>query len=217
MHSLSQALEVLSCRYDGPTEEKQGYTYIPWNESARKLNEIFGPMGWSSELREVKDDGTGYSAIVRISATVIGEDGGQITITRDGVGYADILTTRDGRLLRDTAIKAAASDAFSRACKMLGDALGLFLYDRAEKEQPKQNYQSNTRQTPPPSRQAPKSSGLSEKMIGVLEKRGVPGSIINELDFATGKQLVGCFLEKKMDLDDALMACGLGNNDGFPY
>lgn len=118
---------------------KGSFTYVPWNETTRILDQIFGPMGWDSRLtdRQVTESGGAFIYHVGLELTVraAAPDGSIITATRAGVGVGIAAPNRDGYLApdaHDTAAKAARSDAISTAAKTLGNAFGLFLYDRGD-------------------------------------------------------------------------------------
>jgi hypothetical protein len=49
MKTENEVVAALSTRYDGPTKDMDGFTYIPWPEVVRKLDDLFGPTNWSSE------------------------------------------------------------------------------------------------------------------------------------------------------------------------
>lgn len=133
VHTLQIVLEGLQKRYDGVTREIDGNTYIPWNESVKQANAIFGSLGWSSEVREFKEvqvgESLGFRATVRVTVPVLRDVPGMDSY-HDGVGYSEVGYTKSGRPLTDTAVKAAESDGISRALKKFGDAFGLYLYEK---------------------------------------------------------------------------------------
>lgn len=127
MKTLAQVTELLSKPYNGPTQEKNGFTYIPWNESVKAANRVFGIDGYSMDTLRVWREGAGYAALVRVTVQTSDSQ----PFHRDGIGYNDVTTRRDGAEMIDTAIKGAASDAANRAFKLFGEAFGLNLYDKA--------------------------------------------------------------------------------------
>lgn len=153
MKTLADIEAALSVRYDGPIEQQRGFDYIPWNESARQANKVFGINGYDVVLKQVKREGAGYMAVVAVTVKPSDAE----VFTREGVGYSDVQTTKDGRELVDTAIKGAASDAFSRACKLFGDAFGLYLYDKGGSAPTSSNTARTTNSTPDPT--ATKATG----------------------------------------------------------
>jgi hypothetical protein len=148
--TVKEVEAALNETYSGPTKQVQGsggkmYTYIPWNETARALDEVFGVTGWSSRVvaLEAHPESGVYTAAVEITGYAQAEDGTVITITRSGVGRGVARASRDeqqatGRTvssdlgIHDTAAATAGSDAFSRAAKLFGKRLGLELYDKGE-------------------------------------------------------------------------------------
>jgi hypothetical protein len=124
--TVKELQAALAKEYAGPTFEKEGRTYIPWNEAVKVANEVFGLDGYDIETREVRREGEGFMAVVRVTAYPT--DGRPVS--RDGVGYNDLLQTKAGKELTDMSIKGAASDALNRAFKLFGPAFGLSLYDK---------------------------------------------------------------------------------------
>lgn len=147
IRSIDLVVEDLSKSYSGPLEKIDGYDYIPWNVSAAELNRIFGFFGWSfyqSSSQHVSraytrlnkntqkyEDITelGVECVGRLVVRAIAGDGSIIEKVVENVGYAAVGNHAKGF---DTAVKTARSDALSRCCKLLGDALGLGLYDKPD-------------------------------------------------------------------------------------
>lgn len=105
--------------------------YLEGWKAINLANEIFGPNGWSTELKEFKVDyieersGTinlGLSCIVR----VILKDG---TFHED-VGYGSIERCRSKAMAFDKCKKEAVTDGMKRALRQFGNALGNCLYDK---------------------------------------------------------------------------------------
>lgn len=137
--TVEEIEKLLSERYDGPTLEKNGFTYIPWHAAAKVANRIFGIDGYDVVVHEVRREGAGFMACVVVNVSP--SDGP--SFSREGVGYNELSTRRDGAEMVDTAIKGAVSDALNRALKLFGDAFGLYLYDKdddAHTAAPKQAY-----------------------------------------------------------------------------
>lgn len=154
----------------------QTFTYIAWNDAARQLDDIFGPFGWAEEVVKTDFDSTnGVYAVTRqlVGYAMAGEE--VVSIRRQAIGRAVAQPSREGGLTpqsHDIAIAAADSDSFSRASKKLGDAFGLFLYDKEDpahqaSSAPQRSYDASA---------APRSSSphfaLSEKQVFALGKKG---------------------------------------------
>jgi recombination DNA repair RAD52 pathway protein len=136
-------------------EDKNGFGYVPWDTAMRIANDIFGfenvtvTLVQPSKLEAVPNaDGEmtyGYSAVVRVDVTISdSETGGYYHTHRDGQGFNELeftseRTGRNGerippRAMIDAAIKGAASGALLRALVLLGDAFGLWLYNKDLRE-----------------------------------------------------------------------------------
>lgn len=177
MRTLSQIETALLPRYSGPIKQTQGFDYIPWDETQRVADTVFGPLGWSVSTSEPKftectivnkeEEYTfsGFSATCHVTIIYLDEETGSVqTCTRGGTGYANATWQGEGKNPMDLAVKAAASDAFSRVFKLFGDAFGLFLY---QKDAPATG--GATRSYP-----ASSGKGPSEKQTAVL-KKNIPG------------------------------------------
>lgn len=120
--------------YPYPIKELNGNDYVSWQDTARQMNHIFGPLGWSHEVREFQytetTDGRGFRSTVRLTVFFLDENNNPMSVSRDGVGFSTINTTKSGEDLVDTAVKTAEHDGLSRAAKKFGDAFALFLYDK---------------------------------------------------------------------------------------
>ena len=189
MRTIQEIEERLSAQTDKsnfpyPIKDMNGFDYISWQDTVRQLNNIFGFTGWSSEVREFNEitteNGRGFKSIVRLTCNARDEDGGIVTFHRDGVGFSDIRTTGNGVDLVDTAVKAAESDALSRAAKKLGDAFGLFLYDKKENSSSGGNRTSSTQSSDP----------VTEGQKKMLAYQKVPGQIIAQLNKRTASQMI---------------------------
>jgi recombination DNA repair RAD52 pathway protein len=225
MKTLAEIQEALGKRYAGNTREINGMTYIPWNDTVKQANEVFGHMGWSSEVREFKPillgDGSlwGFQAVVRVAVTAY-DEGVATTTFHDGVGSSDeIRETGRGKLMIDMAIKAAESDALSRAFKKFGEAFGLHLYDKETAGAEKSSNTASaarpaTPYTKPTTTTAPKSSTSggkgkpTERMASYLVKLGVPEDVIPNMSFETASAVIGA-LKGGADVDETLEEHGL--------
>jgi len=98
-------------------------TYIPVSEVINRMNRVIG-LGWSSEVIRVERDTLDPDFIVahvRVTAHIDG-----ITVTKDGFGGQKIKRTKAGDIVDlGDEYKGAVSDAFKKACQMLG--IGLYL------------------------------------------------------------------------------------------
>lgn len=184
---------ALATPYDGPIFEKNGFSYIPAREAIKTMNDIFGPLGWSDEITGIEahpEQGI-YVAAIRLTVNFLDENGIERVVTRGDVGRSTADASGRERnegnagiasnqlIVHDRAAAAAATDAFSRATKKFGPALGSALYD---KENQRSNGGAATRPAAAPAtlsdvRAAQASGDLgrrpSEKQIAVLEKNGI--------------------------------------------
>ena len=98
-------------------------TYIPGDEVIKRANEIFGPLGWSTNVGEVQVVAPGVVAV-----TVSVYAGGW---TGSGVGTGIAKPNRaSGDITAEAwemAVKGAETDAVKRALVKLGDTFGLGL------------------------------------------------------------------------------------------
>lgn len=115
---------------------KKDLDYIPWNETAGLLNDIFGPFGWDDRKVGSESDMQRGIYIVDLELTVkaIDDETGVLVEKRlSGRGMGAVPASQiENADAHDTAGKGAASDALSRAAKKLGEAFGIFLYDRGD-------------------------------------------------------------------------------------
>ncbi|KGK37246.1 hypothetical protein JL09_g3608 [Pichia kudriavzevii] len=133
-----EAIRVALNRKLGPEyiskRKGPGYNSVQYLEGWKAINlanEIFGPTGWNTELREFKVDyiderngaiSLGLSCIVR----VILKDG---TFHED-VGYGSIENCKGKAMAFDKCKKEAFTDGMKRALRQFGNALGNCLYDK---------------------------------------------------------------------------------------
>lgn len=158
IYESREALESkLNERYDGPISQREGpggrmFSYIPWTETVRRLNAVFGLDGWDTrDLKVIYNDGV-YTVSLLLSVDAeykeIDQDTGEMTRTGffgksvPGVGSAVARNQGD-----DNASKAALSDAISRAAKLLGDQFGFFLYEEKGNTQNAPRQQTQSRPT----------------------------------------------------------------------
>jgi hypothetical protein len=187
----------LAVPYSGPTKEKNGFTYIPWTDSRKALDHVAGsPLNWElhNPVIAIDPEHGIYTAAVQITIHVVDENGVTRDISRVGFGRSTAQATKEEReqnltvtrslQLHDTAAAAAGTDAFSRACKMFGPALGSDLYDTEAPTRPSS---------------APRSTGKgpSEKQTGILRKIGYTDAQIADMPFATWKGKVDEYFADK--------------------
>ena len=95
-------------------------TYIPVSEVIVRLNDVFGPLGWSYTLVKCDRDVLDPDFLVAHVSMTVGD------ITRDGVGGQKIKRTRAGDILDlGDEYKGAVSDALKKAAQSFG--VGLYL------------------------------------------------------------------------------------------
>lgn len=173
----------LAERYDGPISQREGpggkvFSYIPWTETVRRLNKVFGPNGWgTSEPRVTYAEGVyTVSLLLRVDAVFQDDEGkytGGFTKSVPGVGSAVARGQGD-----DNASKAALSDAISRAAKLLGDQFGFFLYE-----------EKGGKTTSSSTGTAPAGRGPSEKQMKILTSQcGFSEEEVREMPFAQWKK-----------------------------
>lgn len=117
------------------SKDNKGFSHLEAWDVRRRLTEIFGHGGWSTEIRSVElvseDNGGGkWTVIYRVHGTlVIGS-----TIYEDvAVGGAVNQPSRVDA--HDNALKSAASGALKRCAVNLGDQFGLSLYNNGSVKQ----------------------------------------------------------------------------------
>ena len=95
-------------------------TYIPVSEVIVRLNDVFGPLGWSYTLVKCDRDVLDPDFLVAHVSMTVGD------ITRDGVGGQKIKRTRAGDIVDlGDEYKGAVSDALKKAAQSFG--VGLYL------------------------------------------------------------------------------------------
>lgn len=227
MKTLQEVNEALAVRADSAQiKQLGGFSYMPWNVSTRIANDVFGFLGWSSTVIECKleivdlinRDGVatrhqGYKTIVRITVRVRDETGIEIESNHDGVGFGELQSMGNKNAI-DTAVKAAASDGVSRALKLFGDALGLFLYD---KEDP-------TSGTQPQANKSSYSNTGNDKVYPVSPGRiphlksnfNLTDAQIQELGNAKAGIMLDRLWKEKVAKQDILVAFGFAPGSGVP-
>jgi hypothetical protein len=125
------------------TLKHNGYSYLQGWHVINEANRIFGFDGWNRETTQVqcvvdcqrtigRDSkpgwGVTYLARVRITVMVDGE-----TIIRDGTGAGSGMDADRG-IAHESAIKEAETDAMKRGLVTFGNAFGLALYDKDQRQ-----------------------------------------------------------------------------------
>jgi len=105
-------------------------TYIPVSEVITRMNKVIGVDKWSSTVISVSRDTLDPDFIVahvRVTATI-----NDNVIHKDGFGGQKIKRTKSGDIVDlGDEYKGAVSDAFKKACQMLGVGLYLARTDEA--------------------------------------------------------------------------------------
>ena len=125
------------------THKGNGYSYLTGWHVINEANRIFGFDGWHRETTQVqcvvdcprtigKDSkpGWGVTYLARVRITVIAD--GE-TIIRDGTGAGNGIDVDRG-IAHESAIKEAETDAMKRALITFGNAFGLALYDKEQRQ-----------------------------------------------------------------------------------
>ena len=214
--TASEIESALAVTYDGPTKEKDGFTYIPATESRRALDRIFGTLGWSQSTPQYSIDPSSgvYAATLTLTGRFVDETGEVRDVSRTGFGRSTAQATRAEReqgltvtqnlQLHDTAVAAAGTDAFSRACKMFGPALGSDLYDGNPTPSARSGASSTARPTAAPGAR----KGPSDAQRGVLGRLGYSDEAIDAMPYATWKGYVDTYFnnrnKKASDSDEPL-------------
>lgn len=137
MKTTAEIKEALGKVYEGRLENIDGYDYIPWPDAQRAADQAFDPDGYSVQVLKTwmesvpNPEGNlshGYAALVRVEVQTA--DGTHFY--RDGLGFSEVVFTKAGRALIDSAIKGCVSRALVRALTLFGDAFGLKLYDKED-------------------------------------------------------------------------------------
>jgi hypothetical protein len=129
--NANEVAAALAQPYDGPTKEKDGFTYIPATECRCALDRIFGPLGWNVSKPIITADPkhSVYGAAVRITAYVTDDNGATHEVSQIGFGRSafepdDAVFTMTNLLqIDEVAAAVAGANAFIRACKKFGPAL----------------------------------------------------------------------------------------------
>lgn len=221
--TLAEITEALTQKYRGPIREKDGYSYIPWPEMVKWLNDQIGIENYDVQIKEyhqevvrsLDDEGQehttyGYSSVVAL--TIRPSDAP--AFTREGLGFNELQFSKRGQALIDTSVKGAASNGLSRTAPLLGDFGGLFLYEK---------------DTPPASQPTGQATSnkpvLSEGRVNVLKNKQFPPSAITQIqtqwDWKRVKALFDDLMQQGLSTQDALKKYGLtsatGKTNAYPF
>lgn len=239
MRNLTEVLEALSERWDAPLKEIDGFSYVPWEETAYHLSEVFGPLGWSFHLdahsldekdvmvntagRDEKPNYVprtfqGYSCFGSIEVQVFDDvyETGVIRATYGGVGFAPIQAQGNKNPL-DTAAKAAKSDLLSVCAKLLGDAFALYLY-REKKRSGGVNFAAHTNN----GTSAPKYPASEAQKQALINKFKLPSAVVDTLSKTQASTVMKGVIEQQLSIEEAVKAAGAAwvesapKNDGIP-
>jgi recombination DNA repair RAD52 pathway protein len=145
--------------------ERSGLSYVTGRYTKQRLNELFGPLGWSFEVLDVRLDRDNMSAFVhgRLTVTIHQKDAEPVTVTKDGLalGFA---SGRSNNEAFDFAIAEGVTDPLKRAAVGLGQNLGLCLYPlTAGGAQKKKAAPKKTKAAKPAAKKpAPKAAPVTE-------------------------------------------------------
>lgn len=124
----SLSSEFLSVR---PGASRNELTYIEGWVAVELANGIFGFDGWSSEIRDIKEEycntvdgktSVAYSCVCRVTL----KNG----VYREDIGFGSAENQKQKNSAVEKAKKTASTDALKRALRLFGRALGNCLYDR---------------------------------------------------------------------------------------
>ena len=126
------------------------FSYLESWAVLHEMNQIFGHTGWATSVEDIKcvlnetftnekDGRTGYRVAYTAQVTVnVLEEKQEVHHFRGGcyhtdVGYGDGTSYEHAGKAHESAIKEAVSDASKRAIRHLGGRMGLYLYDKSQK------------------------------------------------------------------------------------
>lgn len=180
---------------------KGSFTYIPWNDTVRLLDDVFGVFGWTARVTHTANDFERgiYRTDIELTVLAEAENGAVLTKTLPGTGVG--IVVGQSQDAHDTAIKASRSDAISVAAKSLGNAFGLFLYDKGDPARSEGASQQTTRQassssTPTVNKAPAGGPRPSEKQMTYLLKHYTQGTV-DGMEFKTWKACLDAIFGKK--------------------
>ncbi len=102
-------------------------SYLEGHYVIDRLNKVFGAMGWSKEITDVRLlEGSKPSYLVKVRLTALVEG---LASVKEAYGYG---SDKSGLNPHELAIKEAVTDALKVAAKDLGMSMGLALYDKTQ-------------------------------------------------------------------------------------
>lgn len=118
---------------------RRSFSYLSTDYVIARMNSVFGNLNWATET--VANDCVfqgqvngkhcvSYIARVKVEAQHIDENGRVLRTSHTGTGYGDGSDGSNLGKAHELAAKEAESDALKRACKNLGQSMGLALYDK---------------------------------------------------------------------------------------
>ena len=121
-------------------------SYLATHHVIDRMNKVLGQFSWSSETVEIRCVHSGevegyggkkkhtahYLARVKIEVQARDENNVVHRTSHMGVGYGDGDDGQNPGKAHELAMKEAESDALKRACKNLGQSMGLALYDKEQ-------------------------------------------------------------------------------------
>jgi hypothetical protein len=120
----------------GRQQAGKTFKYISGTYAIRMMNELFGPLNWSTEVKDIQSgqmgDKTWFYATVSVTAN---------GVTKEDVGFG--VSTFNGPDGLETPLKGAVTDGFKRCVRMFGEALGLSLYPDITENAQRQSYNSS--------------------------------------------------------------------------
>lgn len=148
-----KTLKELQDQLDSPiprsaVKEREGnggrkFSYLSTDHVIDRMNRLFGNLNWATETAEIRCVHQGtvesygktshsvhYIARVKIEAQHLDEQGRVVRTSHMGTGYGDGSDKNNPGKAHELAAKEAESDALKRACKNLGQSMGLALYDK---------------------------------------------------------------------------------------
>lgn len=198
--TVEEVTRALAVKLDMGLTKKSydGYDSVPWNEATRLLDDIFGVFGWSERvLSTYANPQAGVYGVAReLTVYAVDEKGSTVSKTVSAVGACPV--RGESGKAHKTAFMGADSLSFSKATKKLGEAFGLFLYDKDEDED------SSNHESAPRKSAGAKSSGdrgddirPSEKQLFVLtNKAGYTEDDIDSMNFKTWKAALDAWFKE---------------------
>jgi recombination DNA repair RAD52 pathway protein len=171
------------------SKDNKGFSHLEAWDVRRRLTEIFGHGGWSTEIRSVdqvsESDSNGkWTVIYRVHGTLV----------IDNVIYEDVAVggavNQPSRVdAHDNALKSAASGALKRCAVNLGDQFGLSLYNHGSTKQVVN---------------APYDGAVAERSAAENQKKDISVAIIDLASATTKPQLTEKWAAVNVDFKNNL-------------